>query len=140
MFDDDPTSLSAASALLAMVVGDPCLVASASSCPLFRDPSTGVEITYTAAANDVKSLLRRAGLHDLATGLHSLRIGGSTAAANDPHGGEFISGCMGLWASNSKRRYMFAMRDNIERAAVSMARARHGGVLAVRPGLVAAYS
>lgn len=79
----------------------------------------------------------RAGYPELASGTHSLRIGGATTAA--ALGGSYLAGCMGLWTSSSMHRYMWGMRDQIEAVASQMA-IRDLGPVAVRPGPVAAYA
>lgn len=135
--DSDAHSLSAGYALVCMIQGASPQAGAPSTVPLFLDPATGMELTYTDAAADLKRLLRDAGFHDLSLQLHSLRIGGATCAAE--HGGQYVAGSLGCWTSSSQYRYVHAMRDPIEKACYAMARAE-SGVLAVRPGPQAAYA
>ena len=130
--DPDPEALSAGAAVCSMlskdpVRGDPTLI------PLFRNPATGEEITYAESREELSCALRRCGFPALAGQLHSLRIGGATATSNDPLGGDFVTGCMGLWRGESRLRYMHALRERLEAASYSIGRAS-GGTLAARPG------
>lgn len=134
--DPDAQAISAGNALVAMLAGRPP-VSDRSAQPLFLDPCTGLELTYETAARSLKELLTRAGFAELATGTHSLRIGGATTAA--ALGGSYLAGCMGLWTSSSMHRYMWGMRDQIEAVACQMA-TRELGPVAVRPGPVASYA
>ena len=105
--------------------------------PLFTDPDTGNELSYSDAAHELKSLLHDCGFAELATGLHSLRIGGATCAA--AQGGDYVAGCLGLWSSNTKYSYLYTMRDTLEDTCFKMSRGV-SGPLAVRPGPVSAYA
>jgi hypothetical protein len=105
--------------------------------PLFRDPRTGRELLYNEAAAELKSLLTRSGFPELASGLHSLRIGGATCAA--AQGGDYIAGCLGLWSSTTKYTYLYAMRDTLEDTCYKMSRGS-SGPLAVRPGPVGSFA
>ena len=134
--DPDNQAISAGNALVAMLAGRP-RASDRTGQPLFLDPSTGRELTYEDAARSLKDLLTRAGFAELATGTHSLRIGGATTAA--ALGGSYMAGCMGLWTSSSMHRYLWGMRDQIEAIASQMA-TRELGPVAVRPGPVAVYS
>lgn len=132
LVDESPDSLSAGAALLDMLIrdgvaGDRTLV------PLFLDPRTGRELTYVQAAADLRRLLLLAGFPELSVGMHSLRIGGATCCASV--GGEYVSGCLGVWQSKCRRKYMYAMRECVEETCWLMARAA-GGELSVRPGPV----
>ncbi len=138
--DDDPDSLCAGTAILAMLRRD-FNVGPRDQNPLFRDPRTGLELTYEDAARELKRLLLLIGESALAHGLHSLRRGGATAVANDDAGGSLTAGFMGHWASNAKFGYMFALRQKVERAALAIGRAhRDAGPVAVRPGPVNSYA
>lgn len=75
----------------------------------------------------------------MAQGTHSLRIGGATAYANSPEGGEIFSEFVGLWTSSSKLDYLYACSLRIEAAGIAIARER-GMEIAVRPGAVARYA
>jgi hypothetical protein len=105
--------------------------------PLFLDPATGRELTYRDASCELREHLTACGFKELASGLHSLRIGGSTCAADE--GGDLASAFCGKWAGSSRHKYQHALRDKIERDTYRMARAP-GGVLAVRPGPVSSYA
>ena len=97
--DDSSTSLSAGAAIFSMLSGEPLQVSVTGSAlshtPLFLDPATGLELKYDFACAELQDLLCRAGFPELASGLHSLRVGGATAAANDPSGGGL---CPAVWA------------------------------------------
>jgi hypothetical protein len=134
--DPDPDALSAGNALRDMVLGITS-EAPLTEIPLFTDPRTGVELTYETASGELRRLLTASGYPELARGTHSLRIGGATSAASV--GGEYVAGCMGLWSSTSRHRYLWAMRGQIEQAAVSMGTTPLGP-LARRPGPVFSYS
>lgn len=137
--DDDPDSLSAGAAILNMLKRDDSpLGTNLEAVPLFRDPLTGLEISYEASRRALAERLQEANYGELARGLHSLRIGGATALANDPQGGDFIAGCAGLWTSGCKYRYFHAVRERLESASHSVGR-RAGDSLARRPGPLASY-
>lgn len=136
--DRDPDSLSAGAAIAAMLSGDDNSPdAHLDDIPLFRDPSTGREVSYEESRDALATHLRSGGYEELASGLHSLRIGGATALASDPCGGEFVAGCAGLWTSDCKYRYIYALREKIEAASYSAGR-RSAGSLARRPGPLSA--
>jgi hypothetical protein len=139
IIDHDPHALSAGAALSDMLTNSPLRGSSLplEDIPLFYDPRTKKELSYVDAAAELKSLLMLCGLHELATGLHSLRIGGTTCAAAT--GGEYVSSCLGLWSGNTRYTYLHAMRDVIEDTSVRMSRG-DSGPLAVRPGPVATYA
>ena len=124
-----------------MLEGDPSSRAEDPQVPLFRDPVTGRELTYTLAFSELRRLLEAAGVSVLASGLHSLRRGGATAVANHADGGHLTSGFMGTWASAAQDGYLFAMRRRAERVASAIAAPQaDAGPLAVRPGSVVAYT
>lgn len=134
--DPDPEVLSAGNALRDMLKGMPC-DAPLEELPLFLDPATGAELTYETASKELRGHLTASGYPELARGTHSLRIGGATSAASV--GGEFVAGCMGLWSSTSRHRYMWAMRGQIEKAGLAMG-STSLGPLAERPGPLATYA
>jgi hypothetical protein len=112
--------------------------------PLFHVPlcvraSTGKELIYRDAVQDLNRLLVAAGCSDVADskGAHGLRIGGATCAA--AIGGDYVGGCLGLWASTTRRQYMWAMRGQIESACWTMSREK-SSTLAVRPGPLGRYA
>jgi hypothetical protein len=107
------------------------------SVPLFCDPRTGRELTYTAAAAALRERLMRCGFPELASGLHSLRIGGASACAST--GRMLMSAFAGKWFGPSSHLYQHAMQDDLEETLLAMARGT-GGALAVRPGPVASYA
>jgi len=106
LVDTTPGAISAGQAVAAMIAGDPLSPGQApDSVPLFRDPRTGVEITYHASKAALKSFLVAAGHPELAKGCHSLRIGGGTCGVHVA--GDFVAGCMGQWTSASKYDYFW---------------------------------
>lgn len=141
--DPASTPLSSGAALADMLAGDPTAAGlDEATVPLFRDPrpgKNGAELSWVDASAELRRVLLACGLAELAHGAHSLRIGGATAAANDPTGGDMVAMFMGFWVSKSRFRYTWALRDRIERTSMSMA-CGVGGELAVRPGPVAAYA
>ncbi len=130
--DDDPTSISAGYAILLLLAEDPA-PGDPTSIPLFLNPQTGLEITYNEPREALERILRDSGFGSLGKNKHSLRIGGATALANDEQGGDFVTGCMGLWKGNSRAHYMHALRERLEAAGYSIGRGT-GGALAERPG------
>lgn len=62
--------------------------------PLFRDTETGLEITYAKGPALFKRALTQAGFPEMATGLHNLRAGGSTAYANADECGLLVATAM----------------------------------------------
>ena len=101
--------------------------------PLFRDPTTGVEMTYAFADALLRRALIAVGHADVANGQHSLRRGGGTAAC--AVGGRYVSACLGNWQSDCDARYLFPLRDRVEAATLEMARIV-SGPLADRAGSV----
>ncbi|KAJ1446248.1 hypothetical protein M885DRAFT_605341 [Pelagophyceae sp. CCMP2097] len=89
--------------------------------PLFLDPATGKQVTYQYATTELKRLLHEAGFPELASGSHSLRIGGATTAANVST--DVVAGFVGCWSSDAKYGYFWAMRGRIGRVSVEMGRA-----------------
>lgn len=137
--DPDPSSLSAGAAICAMLRGDDDPHGTEPERePLFRNPDTGREILYAESHQALKCRLIEAGFDELAHGLHSLRIGGATALASDPNGGEFAAGCAGLWVSDCKFKYFYAVRERIEAAAFSAGQ-RGSDSVARRPGPLSSY-
>jgi hypothetical protein len=132
--DRDPRALSAAVAIEQMLLGDPCPEAP-ESVPLFRDPSTGCELTYSDVCAFLDYWLTRAGFRELATGTHALRAGGATSVANLCPDGQLLSGLMGHWASSSQYLYVWAMQHRLEEAARVIGRPSLASLpLAARPG------
>ena len=122
--DGTPDALSCGAAVHAMLLGDPMPGVPPEQVPLFRDPATGRELSYTVARIQFAYCLRLAGYPELARGLHSLRRGGATAAA--AVAGDFAAGAMGLWESETKYDYMWALRDRLEAASLAMGRGDSG--------------
>ena len=118
--DNDPDSISAGAAIFHMLDRDERSGPDA-SVPLFRDPTTDKQMTYRFAVAALKALLERAGFPELASGWHSLRIGGATTAANLSTG--VIAGFMGCWSSDAKYGYFWAMRGRIKNVSIQMGRA-----------------
>ena len=100
---------------------------------------TKPELTYTDAVRDLNRLLVTAGCHEVVgnKGTHGLRIGGATCAA--AVGGDYVGGCLGLWASTSRHQYMWAMRGQIESTFWTMSRAS-SSTLAARSGPLGRYA
>lgn len=136
--DKTDDSLSAGYAILHMLKND-VVKGDQSTVPLFRDKETNREISYTYAKQRLKDVLIMAGLRSLATGIHSLRIGGATAYCNSPNGGEIVAGYMGLWVSDAKYAYFHGCNGLLEKAGYSIAR-EVGDTPAVRPGPVSTYA
>lgn len=107
--------------------------------PLFRNIQTNKEITYEHSSRRLKEVFTQAGFPELASGVHCLQIGGATAYANSPEGGDLIAGFMGLWLSDSKYSYMHACVGRLHRASLSVGREK-GDDIAMRPGPVNAYA
>lgn len=125
LVDTHPDALNCGVAIADMLEKDPLRPGETDEgTPLFRDPTTGAEITYSAAKRELKSLLHAAGYPTLASGMHSLRIGGGTLGTH--YKGDFVGGCMGHWLGPSKFDYFFAMRDDCEEAALAMGRGLAG--------------
>jgi len=101
-----------------MLLGDPMPGVPPEKVSLFRDQATGRELSYTVARNQFAYYLRLAGYPELSRGLHSLRRGGATAVA--AVAGYFTAGAMGLWESETKYDYMWALRDQLEAASLAM--------------------
>ena len=92
-----------------------------SAIPLFVDPDTGLEVTYSAVSSFLDYWLTRAGYPELATGTRALRAGGATSVANLCSDGHLLSGLMGNWSSSAQYQYLWAMRHQLEEAAVRSA-------------------
>jgi len=132
--DREPGALSAAVAIERMLLGDPRSGAP-EHVPLFRDPSTGCELTYSDVCAFLDYWLTRAGYPELATGTHALRAGGATSVANLCPDGLLLSGLMGHWSSSSQYLYIWAMQHRLEEAARVIGRPTPASLpLAARPG------
>lgn len=92
--------------------------------PLFRDPRTGVELDLGYAAREFKRLVTSAGFPELATGLHGLRKGGSTALANSAEGGEHVARTISAWTSDAYRAYIASTQERLNEASVAIGRER----------------
>ena len=138
ILDDDPTSLSAAAAVFEMLKRDPD-GDHISKVPLFLDPATRKEVVIEESVKRLRECLTSAGLPNLATGAHCLRIGGATAYANSLDGGDLVAGLMGLWRSDAKDGYIHACAPRLEYAGRRIAM-ESGMALADRPGPVASYA
>ena len=92
--------------------------------PMFRMPGTRAELDYDQAKEAFKHHLRLAGYPELATGLHTLR-GGGGSAANDVSG-YFVAKTLGHWKSKSCNDYFWSMRRTAEKTMVEMARSDAG--------------
>ena len=138
MIDENPGAISAGKALKDMISGDDHRGDPAQT-PLFRDPRTGRELTYELSRKWLSIMAERAGFKDIGQHTHSLRIGGATAYANSPSGGELCASMMGLWRSAARNRYLHAGEQWMERAGTAIGR-ETGQTMAGRPGPVAGYS
>jgi len=121
LIDQSEGALSAGAAIFDMIKGDET-VGNPDFVPLFRDPETGREITYAQAASDFNAALKAVGLHELARGLHSLRIGGTSALLNAEGGGEHLATTYGGWTSDAVRRYMYVGAGQLAEVTARMAR------------------
>jgi len=124
VIDTSPNALSAGAAIVHMLKEDPNSGDNLNT-PLFRDPATKKEILYQDAAVALKAILRRAGLHELASGLHCLRIGGTTAVCAAKGGGEALAMRHGGWKSNVGRRYLFAGSAQLDEVTTRAARQKN---------------
>jgi hypothetical protein len=130
LVDKDERSLSCGTALARMLVGDPLAPGEdPTQVPLFRDPKTGKEMSCAWAASLLREALVAVGHADVATGQHSLRRGGGTAAG--AAGGRYVAACMGNWRSDCDAQYLFPLRDRCEAATHAMARADAGPLVDV---------
>lgn len=132
---DDPFALSVGDAINNMLRWDP-ESSDATQIPLFRHPSTRLDITYDFAAQRFKTALTKAGYPELATGLHCIRKGGATAYCETA--GEEVAGYMGLWSSDARLQYFHATYNRLERAGMAMAMEERAE-LTVRPGALGGY-
>lgn len=80
--------------------------------PIFRNQD-GEEISYEESNKELAKASNEANLSDLALDTHLLRIGGATAYANSPSGGELVAGFMELWLTNPKYDYMHATQEKL---------------------------
>jgi hypothetical protein len=125
LVDPSPAALSGGRYLAQMLLHDPLRPGeTAGHSPLFRKPGTNDEIDYDSVKTAFKHHLRLAGYPELATGLHSLRKEGGTAA-NDL-AGSFVSGALGHWKSKRSLDYFFSMRNSTEATMLSMGRGDAG--------------
>ena len=125
LVDANERALSCGTALAHMLLGDPLAPGEERELtPLFRDPATGKEISYSWAAALLREALIAVGHAEVAAGPHSLRRGGGTAAG--AVGGRYVSACMGNWRSDSDARYLFPLRERCEAATYAMALADAG--------------
>jgi len=114
-------ALSAGKALRDMLKHDP-VPGDQTKIPLFRNPNTGKELTYTQSAGSLAAAMRHAGLAELASGVHSLRIGGATALACAEEGGEKLAIAHGGWISEAAYNYLFEKQGRMVKATARMAR------------------
>lgn len=108
---DADADVNAATAILEMCVNaplpegrDPAGVA------LFVNPRTERPLTYHEAAAELKRLLILIGEPELASGLHSLRLGGSTTLAQ-LNASAATMGMFGLWGSDAYLGYIWAGQE-----------------------------
>jgi len=128
LIDQRADALSAGTAIYEMikvdeVTGDPRKV------PLFRNPATGKEITYEQSRLNFNTVLKMAGLHNLASGVHCLRIGGTSALSNAEGGGEGLAIAYGGWKSNAAYNYVYLGKGQAAEATARMARQERSNIL-----------
>ena len=117
---DEAAEINAGAALVLMLLGEPLPEGRASvDCPVFLNPKTGRAFTYAEAASDLKRLLREIGEPELASGLHSLRIGGSTTLAS-LNASAAMMGMFGLWGSDAYLGYVWAGREAMHALSMRM--------------------
>ena len=87
----------------------------------------------------METKVREAGIEDVKIGTHSLGVGGATAYAGSPAGGELTAAFMGLWASDARLQYLHAFGDALEDAGLAIGK-EEGGRLAETPGAVGKYA
>jgi len=124
VIDESEDALSAGAALVNMLRGDKNTIDN-EKVPLFRDPVTNKEITTCQSRNFFKKMLRAAGLHELATGNHCLRIGGTSAVYMAKGGGEATAMRHGCWLSTAAYKYMWAGQGHIDEITTRIARTRN---------------
>lgn len=99
--------IDAVSELHNLLAIDPVAPGLEDATPLFRDPSTGQQLTYQQVHNCVKELMAAIGENPDEFDTHSARIGGATAlfagGAN-----ETVIRTMGRWSSDLHRLYVQA--------------------------------
>ena len=114
--------VNAGSAVLAMLSGAPLPAGvAAQDFPVFWNPVTRKALTYREAAEGLKRLLREIGEEELASGLHSLRIGGSTTLAS-LNASAATMGMFGLWGSDAYLGYVWASRGQMHDLHLRMGR------------------
>ncbi len=96
--------------------------------PLFGNPYTGRELTHERSSRELISFLRIASLVQLASGGHSLGLGGATDYTNALSGGEMIAGSMGALRSEVRPWYMWACAARLDMVLVEVARQEEVGV------------
>ena len=125
LVDQSPSAISGAYHTSRMLLLDPLLPGEdPAMTPLFRDPTTGLEITYEHAKEALTRHLTLAGRPDLARGLHTLRGGGGTALNDEA--GAFVAAAAGHWKSNAKFDYFYSLRNSTEMGALRMSRGDAG--------------
>ena len=116
--------VNAGAALLAMLEGEPLAAGSKpSDAPLFRNPLTGKVLTYREAADWLKRMLVEIGEEELATGLHSLRLGGATTLAS-LNASAATMGMFGLWGTDAYLGYVWAGQDHVLDLSLQMAKSK----------------
>lgn len=129
VLDQKVDFLSAAVAIRDMLKGDPN-EGDGQDVPLFRIPGTKTEIRYDTASEALRQALTRARYPESASGLHCLRVGGATAYANAPKGGEMIATMMGGWTSKARRLYMWACQQRLSEVSLEVGRGKGKDVVA----------
>ena len=102
--------------------------------PLFQDPRSGAEISYTYALQRFQTILVKC-FPGLEPEMHSLRAGGGSSAYCV--GGEGAASAMGHWRGDSKWRYFFTLRVQLESASLQMSRVDQGPVANLARGPLA---
>jgi len=124
VIDESPDALSAGAALVNMLKGD-LNTESNLTVPVFRDPDTKKELTAEESAEEFKTILKRVELHELASGNHCLRIGGTSAVMMAKGGVEATAMRHGGWKSTAALKYFWTGQGHIDQITARIARTRN---------------
>lgn len=89
---------------------------------LFKLTDSSMDVTYKASAARLKECLIASRYKDLATGMHSLRIGGAPDCMSSLHGWEDVSPALRKWRSSVRLVYIFATEEIVEWAGYEVGR------------------
>ena len=110
---DFEAEVNAGAALIAMLEGAPLAEGvQPEEAALFVNPMTGKKLVYRDAADWLKEKLIEIGERELATGLHSLRLGGATTLAS-LNASAASMGMFGLWGSDAYLGYVWAGQEHM---------------------------